>query len=262
MAALPTLFVSHGSPDIALRATPAHEFLKGLAGTLPRPRAILVATAHFMTAMPAVSAPAEPETIYDFGGFPDPLYEMVYPARGDTELGREIAGRIAAAGFEAGFSDRRGLDHGTWIPLILAWPKADVPVLQLSVQPRLDAAHHLAVGRAIAGLREEGILVIGSGAMTHNLREAFAMGPEADNDAVAWVDDFADWIDARAEAGDVEALVDYRARAPHAARNHPTDEHLLPLHVALGAAGEGAKGTVLHRSRDYGALRMDAISFS
>ena len=262
MTALPTLFLSHGSPDIVLRETPARAFLEGLAGTLPRPRAILVATAHFLTAEPGVAATRAPETIYDFGGFPDELYDMTYPAAGDPELGHAIAARLEAAGLPARVSDRRGLDHGTWIPLRLAWPAADVPVLQLAIQPRLGPDHHLALGRAIEGLRHEGILVVGSGAMTHNLRAAWSMMSVPAETPVPWVDEFADWIGERVWDGAVDELLTYRERAPHAVENHPTDEHLLPLFVALGAAGEGARGTVLHESRDYGALRMDAIAFS
>jgi 4,5-DOPA dioxygenase extradiol len=262
---LPSFFLSHGSPMLALTDTPAHRFLKGFAGQIERPRAVIVVSAHFETEVPTVVSDPNPEMIYDFRGFPRPLYEIVYPARGDAALAGTVAAALRDAGLPVDIVPQRGFDHGSWIPLSLVWPDADVPLMQLSIQPHRNAAHHLALGRALAGLREAGVVVIGTGAATHNLGVLFRNPggmPAVDAEPVAWARDFADWVAERAAAGDTEALVDYRARAPHAEMAHPEDEHFLPFFVALGAAGEGAKGERMHSSYEYSALSMDMYRFA
>ncbi|HEX7390788.1 MAG TPA: class III extradiol ring-cleavage dioxygenase [Acidiphilium sp.] len=256
---LPSLFISHGSPMLALTETPARDFLAGLAATLPRPRAILVVSAHWETALPMVNAVARNGTIHDFGGFPRALYEMVYPAPGDPALAERIAGMLKQAGFETGIDRVRGLDHGAWIPLLLAWPDADIPVLQVSVQPHLGAAHHLALGRALAPLRAEDILIVGSGSFTHDLRRF--RGQAVDAPESPDVTAFSAWMDRAIAASDLDALVDYRARAPHARDEHPTEEHILPLFAALGAAGDPVSARRLHNSTEHAILRMDAYAF-
>ena len=260
---LPTYFLSHGSPMLALNDTPAHRFLTALGDEIGRPRAVVIASAHFETDAPVVVADPRPGMIYDFRGFPRPLYEIVYPAPGDAAIAAEIADKLAAAGLPVSIAGERGFDHGTWIPLSLVWPKADVPLVQLSIQPHHDAAWHLKLGRAIASLREENILVIGTGAATHNLRAVFRPGGIAplDEPVVGWAREFSDWIAAHAAAGDTEGLVHYRERAPHAQTAHPEDDHFMPFFVALGAAGEGAKGVRVHNSYEYGALSMDMYRF-
>ncbi|BCP54045.1 dioxygenase [Kaistia sp. 32K] len=261
---LPTLFLSHGSPMLALTDTPAHRFLQSLASTLPRPRAVVIVSAHFETGTPTVVSDANPEMIYDFRGFPKALYEIDYPAPGDATLAAEVVERLRTAGLPIDVAPKRGFDHGTWIPLSLVWPEANVPLVQLSIQPHLNPAHHLMLGRALAGLREESILVIGTGAATHNLRALFrnpAGMPAVDAPPVDWAREFADWVADRAAAGDTAALVDYRAQAPHAVMAHPEDEHFLPFFVALGAAGEGARGERIHNSYEYEALSMDMYRF-
>ena len=258
---LPTLFLSHGSPMLVIENSEARDFLAAFGKTLPRPRAMVVATAHFETARPAVGADAQPGMIYDFGGFAPELYRMVYPAPGDPLVATKVAGLLDAAGLAPVMATGRGYDHGTWVPLMLLYPDADVPVVQLSVQPQQGAAHHLAVGRALASLRHEDILVIGSGSATHNLHAYFRGGYAADTPALPWVAAFGEWVHQKAEAGAVDDLVNYRTRAPYAAENHPTEEHILPLHVALGAAGEGAKGARVHTSHRHGVLMMDAYTF-
>ncbi|MEF2550999.1 class III extradiol ring-cleavage dioxygenase [Aurantimonas sp. A2-1-M11] len=264
MALLPTLFLSHGAPDIAVADTVAAAFLRRLATVLPAPHAILVASAHFeRQGSVGVSADASPETIHDFGNFDPRLFEIRYPAPGDPQLAKAIVDRLVASGFAATAITGRGFDHGTWVPLSLAYPDADIPVVQVSVDPTRDAAYHLALGEALAGLRAEGVLIVGSGSFTHNLQEAFGRlrrGLRVDT-TPEWVSQFADWMSDRLVAGDREALADYRARAPFAVENHPTDEHLMPLHVALGAAGRGAKAERLHASSEFGVLSMDAFAF-
>ncbi|HTU55054.1 MAG TPA: class III extradiol ring-cleavage dioxygenase [Acetobacteraceae bacterium] len=201
---MPTLYISHGSPMTAISDTPARRFLAGLAADLPRPRAILAVSAHWESAAPMLNAVARNATIHDFYGFPAALFAISYPAPGAPELAETIAARLRCAGFQPAIDRARGLDHGAWVPLYLAYPEADIPVVQLSVQTALGPHHHLALG---------------------------------------------------------EALADYRRLAPHAAEEHPTEEHLLPLYVALGAAGETAKAKRLHSSVEYGFLRMDAYAF-
>ncbi len=257
---LPSLFLSHGSPMTAITDTPGRRFLTGLAAGLPRPRAILVATAHWAEERPTLSAAPHPDTIHDFGGFPPALYALRYAAPGSPELAARAAALLNAAGLGAALDPERGFDHGTWVPLLLAWPAADIPVVQLASQPWLGPAHQMALGRALRPLAEEGVLVIGSGSFTHNLGRIRrdAIGAPEPPDIVA----FADWMHAALTEGRTEDLLAYRRLAPYAAMQHPTDEHLLPLYVALGAAAEGAKAERLHASADYGVLRMDAYAFT
>ncbi len=263
MSAMPSLFVSHGAPNLILHESPARAFLAGYARDLPRPRAIVCVSAHFETDAPAVVSDPAPGMIYDFGGFEPELRTLVYPAPGAPELAERVAELIGAAGLPVATVARRGYDHGTWVPLMLLYPDADIPVVQVSVQPHRDAAHHHRLGRALAPLRGDSVLIIGSGSFTHNLHEVFtARGMRPfDSETPGWVTAFVDWMVGRIEAGDTEALVDYRVRAPFAVENHPTDEHLLPLHVALGAACEGTGGRRIHASRQYGVLELDAFAF-
>jgi len=255
---MPTLFLSHGSPMLLLEEHPSRDFLRGLASLVPRPTAIIVASAHWLTEEPAVSVSAAPETVHDFYGFPEVLYQMRYPAPGAPAIAQETAGLLANAGFVVGQDPGQGLDHGAWQVLALAWPEADIPVFQLSIQPHRDPAHHERVGRALASLRRSNVLVIGSGSATHNLR---ALRREARPSTDAWAQAFDDWLSEKIVAGDRDALLDYRRQAPHAALAHPTDEHLLPLYVALGAA-EAAPGERIHASFSRGNLSMAAFRFT
>lgn len=257
---LPSIFLSHGAPTLALSRAPAADFLRNLPGLLPRrPRAILVASAHWERLSPHLSATPHNGTIHDFGGFPPELYAMRYDAPGDPGAAHKAASLLAAAGLEATLDETRGLDHGAWVPLKLAWPDADIPVLQLSIQTRLGPSHHLALGEALQPLRAEDVLIIGSGSWTHDLssfRGQAEDAPEPD-----WVLRFADWADAAILEGRTDDLLAYRARAPDAVRNHPTEEHFLPLFVALGAGGPAARAKRLHRSTTFGILHMDAYAF-
>lgn len=256
---LPALFVSHGAPTLVVDDVPAHDFLQTLPSLLPGPvRAILMISAHWETPVPAVSTVAHPDTIHDFGGFPEALYRLHYPAPGAPALAARVVERLAAAGIAVATSATRGLDHGAWVPLMLGWPDAQVPVTQLSVQPQLGATHHYRLGQALAPLRDEGVLIIGSGSFTHDLSEFRKARLEMDAPEPGWVTAFADWIDAAIVDDRIDDLLDYRRRAPEAVHNHPTEEHLLPLHVALGAGGSGRR---IHRSTTFGVLRMDAYAF-
>lgn len=261
MTRYPTLFISHGSPMLALQATPAHHFLAGLGRSLPVPSAIVVVSAHWESVGgPAVSFAAQPETIHDFGGFPQALFEIDYPAPGAPLVAARAAALLEQAGYAVKASTTRGLDHGAWVPLRLMYPNADIPVFQVSILRGASPAAHLQLGQALAPLRDEGVLVIGSGSLTHNLGEVW--GNALDAPAPVWVSQFGDWMQERLASADLAALLDYRSQAPHAQRNHPTDEHLAPLFVAMGAAGEHWQAERLHTSVEYGVLAMDMVAFS
>jgi len=251
------IFVSHGSPTLWFDDVPARDFLMELGKSLPRPKAILVVSAHWETNIPAVNSVAVNETIHDFGGFPQILFDQRYPAPGDPALAARIAELIRAAGLPVGIDTARGLDHGAWVPLKLMYPANDIPVLQLAVQTHLGAAHHYSLGQALRSLTEDGVMILGSGSFTHDLRSVDWRGP---NEAPGWVTEFAGWVNAALAEGRIDDLLNYRRLAPHAARNHPTEEHFLPLFVALGAGGTTA--TSLHQSLTFSVLRMDAFAFA
>lgn len=266
MTAFPTLFVSHGAPNLALHDSPARDFFMGLGRALVdqgfgRPQAILIASAHFDMKIPSFSADENPGMLYDFGGFEDELYKIVYPAPGLPQLATVAADLIEQSGFPAQEIVGRGFDHGVWVPLRRIYPEADIPIVQMAIQSDQGAGHHIALGRALAPLRKHGVLIIGSGSLTHNLDELFHGGRDADAPALDWVQDFADWVLAKAEAGSIDDIADYRSLAPRARENHPTEEHFLPLAFAFGAAGEGAKGRRAHHSIQRGVMAMDAYVF-
>ena len=188
---------------------------------------------------------------------------MQYPAPGEPDLARRIVGDLQAAGFVAKAMEKRGFDHGVWVPLKLAYPEADIPVVSVSVDPNKGPDHHFRLGQALAGLGAEGVLVIGSGSCTHNLGEAFKLlrAGIRTADVPEWVGSFTGWMNDRLADNDVAALLDYRNEAPFAAKNHPTDEHLLPLYVAMGAAGEGGHAHLVHDSAEFGVLAMTMWRF-
>ena len=256
---LPVLFVSHGSPMTAIEPGPAGNAWATLAREVGRPRAIVVASAHWETELPMLTGSPRPETIHDFGGFPDPLYAIRYPAPGEPGVAARAVALLKQAGITAGIDGCRGLDHGAWVPLLHMFPDADVPVIELSVQPARGAAHHIALGRALAPLADEGVLIVGSGHVTHNLRDwmLHARRP-AELDYVA---EFADWLEQRLGAHDDDALVAWKQSGPDALRAHPSDEHFLPMLVAYGAAGVRPRVDRVHRSVVGGALAMDAYRF-
>mgnify|MGYP006291896095 CR=1 FL=1 len=255
MSALPALFVSHGSPMHALDPGAVGEVWRDVAARLPRPKAILMASAHWEADVPMLTGAAKPETIHDFYGFPQPLYRIQYRAPGDPDLAAKAKQLLKNAGIAAGIDGCRGLDHGAWSPLVHMYPEADIPVVQLSVQTPLGPRHHLELGRALAPLASEGVLVFGSGHMTHNLRD------RRDAPPAPYVLEFQDWVDQRLANREDDRLADYRAQAPGAVRAHPSDEHFLPLFVALGAAKPGSKPERLYSAIETSALAMDAYLF-
>ena len=250
---LPALFVSHGSPTLPFDDCPARDFLRGLGGQLPKPSAILAVSAHWDTDMPMLNAVARNDTIHDFYGFPKALYELSYRPPGSPALAERAAWLLKQADLPAQIDTARGLDHGAWVPLMLAYPGADIPVVQLSIQSVRGARHHIDVGRALRPLRDD-VLILASGGFVHNLSAiAWNGGPEPD-----WSRLFADWMDRALLERRDDDLAHYRSRAPDAATAHPTDDHLMPLFVAYGA---GEKTKRLHSSATFGSLRMDAYRF-
>jgi 4,5-DOPA dioxygenase extradiol len=222
---------------------------------LPRPREILAVSAHWDTDTPRVSTAAQPATIHDFSGFPKALYEQRYPAPGAPQLAARVAKLLGDAGLACDTDAARGLDHGAWVPLKWMYPAADIPVTQLSVQSRRGAAHHHALGKALAPLRDDGVLILASGGIVHNLREIQWQAREP----VAWAQSFNDWMASGVRSGAIDELLEYRTRAPDAVRSHPTDEHLEPFFVALGAGGLPARR--LELGFTYGSLGMDSYVF-
>lgn len=256
---LPTLFLSHGSPMLAIEDSAGGRFLDKLGGQLPWPKAILVASAHFAADQTTLGAHAQPQTVHDFSGFPESLRRIRYPAPGSPDLAQDASQRLAAAGIPARVRENNGLDHGVWVPLRRMYPGAEVPVVPVSVMPDGTAAQHYAIGRALAPLRQEGVLVIGSGGFIHNLGDLD--WEHSDAPLAPWAQEFSQWMHTMLSASDLYALLDWQQRAPHARRAHPTVEHLMPLFVALGAAGETPEVRTIHRSHQFGSLALDAFAF-
>jgi len=255
--ALPSLFLSHGAPTLALADSPTGRFLDALGPVLPRPRAVVVASAHMNASRPVLNASLAPVTLHDFGGFPRELYALRYPAPGAPALAARAAALLRDAGFDAATDAAAPIDHGVWVPLRRMYPAADIPVVALSVSPACDAAWHYALGATLAPLREEGVLVIGSGGFVHNLG---ALDWQAgDQPTAPWASAFADWMERHVVAGDVAAAQAWRTQAPQALSAHPTPEHLLPLFVAWGAAG--GRGQRLHAAWELGTMALHAFRF-
>ena len=259
MTRFPTLFLSHGSPMHALDPGGAGEAWRAIAESLPRPRAVLMVSAHWETTLPMLTGADRLETIHDFGGFPAPLYKLRYDAPGSPGLAEEAATLLRDAGLSPSINGCRGIDHGAWVPLRWMYPAVDVPVVQLSVQPGLGTAHHLQMGRALQPLTERDVLVIGSGHVTHNLGDW--MRTRGIGGPLPYVVEFADWLEKTLTGDDGDALVHYRDRAPGASRAHPTEEHFLPLYIALGAAGGPATARRVYTGMEGAALSMDAYRF-
>jgi 4,5-DOPA dioxygenase extradiol len=257
MNRLPSLFVSHGAPTFAIEPGLAGPRLTALGRALPRPRAVLVVSPHWMTPSPRVGLASRPQTIHDFGGFAPALYEIAYPVDGHPELARRALELLGDAGWAPQSDERRGLDHGAWVPLRHLYPAADVPAFQVSLPSRLDGDAAWAFGAALAPLAEQGVLIVGSGSLTHNLAE-FRSGPGRDE---AYAAEFAAWVRDAVVQGDSARLRKTLALASHAQRAHPTTEHFWPLLVAAGAAAAALPATVIEGGITHGVLAMDAFVF-
>lgn len=257
MTTLPSLFISHGAPTFAIEPGLAGAQLRALGRALGKPKAIVVVSPHWMTPRVEITATARPGTVHDFGGFPRALHAMQYPASGSPDVAARAQRLLQSRGIDASLDSHRGLDHGAWVPLLHLYPDADVPVVQVSMPFDTDEAKALELGRALAPLAGEGVLIVGSGSLTHNLYE-FRMG---DAQEAAYAREFSGWIRQAVVEGDVQRLVHALERAPHAARAHPTSEHFLPLLVAAGAAASATSATVLDGGIRHGVLAMESYVF-
>lgn len=253
----PVFFISHGAPTFALEPGLLGANLRALGQQLTGIKAVLVVSPHWQTRELQVLTTPTPETVHDFGGFPAALYALQYPAPGQPELALGALQLLAQAGWSVSAEAHRGLDHGAWVPLFHLLPQANVPVFQVSMPHHLDTAGALALGRALAPLRDQGVLIVGSGSMTHNLYEL--QRPAAP--AVDYAVEFAHWVRQAVSRADVAALLDYRRLAPHAERAHPTQEHFLPLLVALGASHEAEAAQVITGDITYGVLSMESYGW-
>ena len=252
----PSLYISHGSPMLALEPGASGPALARLAAELPKPKAIVIVSAHWESNELLVSGHPRPDTWHDFGGFPKALFEVEYPAPGDPQLAAEVVELLKASNLPARIDSNRPFDHGVWVPLSLMYPQADIPIVQVSLPTRGGPALQAHVGQALSSLRQHGVLLIGSGSITHNLRELdWHAGPES---VEPWAQAFRDWMVEKLAANDEAALNDYRQLAPNAVRNHPSDEHLLPLYFARAAGGDFS---IAHQGFTMGALGMDIYRF-
>lgn len=256
----PALFVPHGAPTFALRPGAAGAAISAAARTLTLPRAIIIISAHWDTRVPTVGLANRLETIHDFYGFPDELYTLRYPATGCREAAELVVEAIQRAGLPVARDSERGLDHGAWVPLRLMFPEAEIPVIPLSFQSQGGPEQAYQLGQALAPLSRQGFLIIASGNITHNLRD-YQLAARNSGQTPAYVRQFSDWIADRLKAHDIAALLDYRSQAPGAVQAHPSDEHLLPLFVALGASGDHANIERFHAGVDEYVIAMDAYKF-
>jgi 4,5-DOPA dioxygenase extradiol len=253
----PTLFVSHGAPTFALEPGVAGARLEALGQELPRPAAVLVVSPHWMSVSPQVTTSLRPRTLHDFSGFDPALYQISYPAPGHPQLANRAIGLLQTAGWSAEADATRGLDHGAWVPLRHLFPDARTPVIQVSMPTRLDATSAFEFGRALSPLTGEGVLIVGSGSLTHNLHEFRHVQDRAES----YAEEFARWIRDAVIAGDHDRLVRAMEVAPHAQRAHPTIEHYLPLLIAAGASPAPLPVTVLEGGLTHGVLAMDSFLF-
>jgi 4,5-DOPA dioxygenase extradiol len=254
----PVLFVSHGSPTFAVEPGLLGPKLTALSDNLPAGiKASLIVSAHWQSPHVQVMATPRPETIHDFGGFPPELYKIIYPAVGSPAFAEKASRLLQAAGFPSSLDATRGLDHGAWVPLRYLRPRGDIPVFQVSLPDALDAHGALKMGAALAPLRDEGVMIIGTGSLTHNLREVFRGTTET-----AYAEEFVTWVRQMLERRDIDSLTHYRQRAPEAVRAHPTEEHFLPLLVALGATSARDELEILQGGMTYGVLSMESYLWS
>lgn len=258
MALLPTIFVSHGAPSLILEKDQTTQFFAELGTKLPRPRGIICISAHWESPEPLVTFNLQRQTIYDFFGFPEALYQLEYPATGSNIFADQAIAALRTANFAAQLHPSRGFDHGVWVPLKLMYPEVDIPVIQLSIQSNQSAEYHWEIGQGLRKLRENGILILASGSATHNL-QGFRHYPK-DSVPLDYALNFDQWLVNAIEAGDRQTLLNYKEIAPEAQRNHPTPEHFLPLFVAMGAADQ-PQGQRIHQAFTYGTLSMAAFQW-
>lgn len=251
----PLVFISHGSPMVGVEKDAYTKALRRMGEDLPLPRAIVVVSAHWESPAPIrVTGSERPKLVYDFSGFPEELYQLRYPSPGNPDLGREIVDLVSQAGFEAKLDPNRGLDHGAWVPMIHAYPDAKVPLLEMTLPIPRSAPELLKLGQALAPLRRQGILLVGSGGVVHNLGRLHWDDKDAPVDP--WARRFDDWIRARLEKKEVEQIRDYATAAPESKVAVPTSEHFDPLFFVLGASSEADRVVDVYEGFQYGNLSM------
>lgn len=257
MTTAPALFISHGAPTFALEPGLLGPRLSSIGERLDNVKALLVVSPHWQTEHTAIMTTPYPPTLHDYGGFPRELYRIEHPAIGHPSLASEIGQSLADTGRHIQLDHRRGLDHGAWVPLRYLDPKAQIPSFQVSLRSNLDAAGAVRLGKALAPWRRQGVAIIGSGSLTHNLLE-FRDGLTHE---ARYTAEFRDWVRDAVVRRDVDELIDYRRLAPHARRAHPTEEHFLPLLVALGASFDGESVHVIDAGTTYGVLSMESYAW-
>ncbi len=266
----PTLFLSHGSPMIAVEPGEAGLFMQRAGRAMDalwgRPKAVVIVSPHTATKATHVLSAGRHEAIHDFGGFPPALYELRYNAPGSPEVAQAVGTLLQRSGLPAQVTEHSGLDHGIWTTLMHLYPQAGVPVVPISLNPHASTQALMDTGRALQSLAHEGVLVVGSGSLTHNLQRFFSQPLPVDAPEMADSAAFRAWVAARAEQNDWPALLDYRAQAPYAQAMHPTQEHWLPFYFAAGAgtptgAAAPEVSVRLHGSVTHGHLAMDAYGF-
>lgn len=256
----PALFISHGSPMMALEQSATAAFLKGLSANLAPPKAIVIFSAHFdLPGEVVITSAVAPSTVHDFYGFPETLYQVEYPAPGAPALANQIASLLADNAISTRLDEHQGWDHGAWIPMKLIYPEANIPIVEVSINSRLSAKTHFQLGRALQSLRKQGILILGSGGISHNLRELFTASP--DNQRVQKVESFTAWVKEKLHHKDIKSLLNYQNEAPYARFNHPTQEHFLPLICVLGAHIKEQPISCIHQDSEYEILALDAYLF-
>ncbi len=257
----PALFLSHGTPMLGLQEDEYTQELQRFGASLaPRPRAIVIVSAHGLSSPPVVElhAAEKPKLIYDFRGFPGELYLVEYPCPGAPDLAATLASRLSEAGFESAIETSGGLDHGVWVPLKIAFPAANIPVLQITMPYPAQPEQVLKLGRVLAPLRDEGVLVIGSGGMVHNLSKL--VWHQKHGPAEPWALEFDRWVCERLEARDVQALIHFEEEAPHGRLAHPEPEHFFPLFFTLGASAPGDRLHFIYRGFQYASLSMTSFA--
>ncbi|MES2422952.1 MAG: class III extradiol ring-cleavage dioxygenase [Pseudomonadota bacterium] len=270
---LPALFVSHGAPLFALEPGESGPALTRWGQALQQAqgaalRGVVLMSPHWMAPQPAVMAGAQPATWHDFGGFPPALYQLQYPAPGSPALAAEVLALLQAQGIAATADTKRPFDHGAWVPLLHLFPDASVPVVQIALPAPAGPAEVFAMGRALRSLRNQNVLLMGTGSMTHNLGEFFGGMPPLHSEPAPYVTAFARWVEDAITRNDLPALLDYRRQAPDAVRAHPEDDHFLPLFFALGASdwadektpGRGVAPDYISREVMYQMLAMDSFA--
>jgi 4,5-DOPA dioxygenase extradiol len=257
---LPALFIAHGSPMVAIEETEYSRFLQQLGKSFPKPSTIVVFSAHWESRVQMVSEVSRYSIIYDFGGFPEELYRIQYSAPGNRDVSRQIQQLLGRYQISYGVETSRGLDHGAWTILRRLYPDADIPVVELSVNPRILPEEQYWIGKALALLRADNVLIIGSGVTVHNFQ---LLAVRADPKVGEIVNGFENWLESHLKTWDLSALFDFEAQAPYARIAVPPggNEHFVPLFYAMGAADDSREAHTLYRGLEMGVLTNSVYQF-